>query len=119
MAHEFLHYLDLIKKFIDLDISSAHIPQTGFETGFLDKENTVDYELVFKNDRSLKRMLDKKFAHGLIDSRLDIKTKTNWIENKLPTKHIMLGNNYTKLPFQAIINTPVEHQIKAKLMEWM
>jgi hypothetical protein len=119
MAHEFLHYLDLIKKFIDLEITSDNIPQTGFETGFLDNEKTIDHKLVFRNDRSLKRILDKKFDHGLIDPKLDNKTKTNWIEKKLPTKHIMLGNNYTKLPFQAIINTPIEDHVKTKLMEWV
>ena len=119
MAHEFLHYLDLIKKFIDLEISSDHIPQTGFETGFLDNENTIDHRLVYRNDRSLKRILDKKFDHGLIDPKLDNKIKTNWIEKKLPTKHIILGNNYTKLPFQAIINTPIEGHIKTQLMKWV
>ena len=119
MAHEFLHYLDLQKKFINLEISSDHIPQTGFETGFLDNENTINHKLVFGKDRSLKTLLDKKFDHGLIDPKLDYKTRTNWIEKKLPTKHIMLGNNYTKLPFDAIINTPIEDKIKIKLMEWM
>ena len=80
MAHEFIHYLDLIKRFIDLDISSDHIPQTGFETGYLDNEKTIDHKIVFKSDRSLKRMLDMKFDHGLIDPKLDIKTKKSWIE---------------------------------------
>jgi hypothetical protein len=119
MAHEFIHYLDLIRKFIDLDISSDHIPQTGFETGFIDNEKTIDHNLVFRNDRSLNRMLEKKFDHGLIDPTLDKKTKTRWIEKKLPTKYIMQANNFTKLPFQAIINTPIEDPIKIKLMEWV
>ncbi|VFJ15445.1 hypothetical protein [Candidatus Nitrosocosmicus franklandus] len=118
MAHEFTHYLDLIRKIINLDISSDHIPQTGFEMRFADNEKTIDYNLVFKDDRSLKRMLNTKFNHGLIDPRLDKKTKTNWIEKKLPIKHIMIADNYTSLPFQAIVNTPIAEQLKIKLLEW-
>jgi hypothetical protein len=118
MAHEFLHYLDLVKKFITLDISSDTIPQTVFEAGFLDTEKTVDYRLVFKKDRSLRRMLDLKFDRGLVDPKLDKKTKTSWIDRKLPTKQIVIESNYTKLPFHAIANTPIENHLRTKLMEW-
>ncbi|HKR74731.1 MAG TPA: hypothetical protein VJR94_11555 [Candidatus Nitrosocosmicus sp.] len=118
MAHEFLHYLDLVKKFITLDISSDIIPQTVFEAGFLDTEKTVDYRLVFKKDRSLRRMLDLKFDRGLVDPKLDKKTKTSWIDRKLPTKQIVIESNYTNLPFHAIANTPIENHLRTKLMEW-
>lgn len=118
MAHEFLHYLDLVKKFITLDISSDTIPQTVFEAGFLDTEKTVDYRLVFKKDRSLRRMLDLKFDRGLVDPKLDKKTKTSWIDRKLPTKQIVIESNYTNLPFHAIANTPIENHLRTKLMEW-
>ena len=118
VAHEFLHYLDLIKKFINLDINSDLIPQTGFEAGFIDTEKTMDYRMVFKKDRSLTRMLDSKFGHGLVDPKLDNKTKTFWIEKKLPTKRIVIGGNYTKLPFQAIANTPIENHLRNKIIEW-
>jgi len=118
MAHEFLHYLDLIKKFINLEVSSDSLPQTVFEAGFVDSEKTMDYRLVFKKDRSLRRMLETKFEHGLRDSKLDEKTKTSWIDRKLPTNHILIESNYTKLPFHAIANTPIENQLRAKLIEW-
>ena len=118
MAHEFLHYLDLVKKFITLNISSDTIPQTAFEAGFLDTEKTVDYRLVFKKDRSLRRMLDLKFDRGLVDPKLDKKTKTSWIDRKLPTKQIVIESNYTMLPIHAIANTPIEHHLRTKLMEW-
>jgi len=118
VAHEFLHYLDLIKKFITLDISSDSIPQTVFEAGFIDTEKTVDYRLVFRKDRSLRRMLDLKFDRGLVDPKLDNKTKIFWIERKLPTTRIMIGSNYTKVPFHAIVNTPIENHLRTKLVEW-
>lgn len=118
MAHEFLHYLDLIKKFISLDVSSDSIPQTVFEAGFLDSEKTVDYKLVYKKDRSLRRMLDLKFDRVLVDPKLDIKTKSSWIDRQLPTQRIVIGSNYTKLPFHAIANTPIESHLRTKLMEW-
>lgn len=118
IAHEFLHYLDLIKKFINLEISSDPIPQTVFEAGFIDSEKTMDYRLVFIKDRSLRRMLETKFDHGLKDPKLDDKTKKSWIDQKLPTKSILIENNYTSLPFHAIANTPIENQLRAKIIEW-
>jgi hypothetical protein len=118
MAHEFLHYLDFMKKIINLEVSSDAIPQTGFEASFIDSEKTIDYKIVFKNDRSLRKMIDLKFNQGLNDPRLDKKTKTSWIDKKLPTKHMTIVNNYTRLPFYAIANTPIEQHLRTKIMEW-
>ena len=118
VAHEFLHYLDFMKKIINFEVNSDTVPQTGFEASFLDGEKTIDYRMVFKKDRSLRKMIDLRFNQGLNDPRLDKKTRTSWIDKKLPIKHMTIENNYTRLPFYAIANTPIEKHLRMKIMEW-
>jgi hypothetical protein len=118
MAHEFLHYLNLVKNILEMKINSDLITVTSFEASFIDDEKTLNAKRIFKRDRSLIKMLDLKFDTGLHDSRLDTKTQKMWINKNKPIQSIPLSKNYSKLPFAAFSNTKFDDHLMAMIEEW-
>ncbi len=118
LAHEFLHYLNVLKNIINLDVSSDNISNTLYENSFTDNEKTLDLQKVFKGDTYLQKLVNKKFANGFNDSKLDKKTESLWIKQKLPIQKIMIGDNFIKLPFSALANTKVEDSIKNEILKF-
>jgi hypothetical protein len=115
IAHEFLHYLNLLNKIINLEISSDTTNSTLFENVYNDNERLFDYRKVFKKDRYLTKIISKKFENGFNDEKLNKKSIKFWIEKKLPLETLPIESNYTKLSFLSIANTEIEEHIKKKL----
>ena len=118
LAHEFLHYLSILKNIINLEITSDNISNTLYENSFSDNEKTLDSTKVFKGDPYLQKLLNRKFANGFNDSKLDKKTESFWIKKKLPIQKIMIGDNFIKLPFSAMANTVVEDSLKNEILKF-
>jgi len=118
LAHEFLHYLNLLKKIINLDVSSDNISNTLYENSFSDNEKTLDSTKVFKGDTYLQKLINKKFENGFNDSKLDKKTESFWIKRNLPIQKIMIGDNFIRLPFSALANTVVEDSLKKEILKF-
>ena len=118
LAHEFLHYLNILKNIINLDVTSDNISNTLYENSFSDNEKTLDTTKVFKGDICLQRLVSKKFVNGFNDSKLDKKTESLWIKKKLPVQKIMIGDNFIKLPFSALANTIVEDSLKNEILKF-
>ena len=118
LAHEFLHYLNILKNIINLDVSSDNISNTLYENSFTDNEKTLDRNKVFKGDTYLQKLVNKKFANGFNDLKLDKKTELLWIKKDLPIQKIMIGDNFIKLPFSALANTIVEDSIKNQILKF-
>jgi hypothetical protein len=118
LAHEFLHYLNILKNIMNLDVSSDNISNTLYENSFTDNEKTLDLNKVFKGDAYLQKLVYKKFANGFNDLKLDKKTELLWIKKKLPIQKIMIGDNFIKLPFSALANTIVEDSIKNEILKF-
>jgi len=118
MAHEFLHYLNLVKNILEMKINSDIVAVTSFEASYIDDEKTLNAKKVYRGDKSLVRMLNLKFGNGLRDSRLDTKTQKMWINKKKPTQTIPLSNNYARLPFAAFSNTTFDDHLMAMIEEW-
>jgi hypothetical protein len=118
LAHEFLHYLHMLKTIINLDVTSDNISNTLYENSFSDNEKTLDSSKVFKGDPYLQKLIHKKFANGFNDTKLDKKTETFWIKKKLPIQKIMIGDNFIKLPFSALANTIVEESLKNEILKF-
>ena len=115
IAHEFLHYLNLLNKIINLEISSDTTNSTLFENVYNDNERLFDYRKVFKKDRYLTKLISKKFENGFDDEKLNKKSIRFWIEKKLPIETLPIESNYTKLSFLSMANTEIEEDIKKKL----
>jgi len=118
LAHEFLHYLNILKNIINLEVTSDNISNTLYENSFSDNEKTLDTTKVFKGDIGLQRLVSKKFVNGFNDSKLDKKTESFWIKKKLPVQKIMIGDNFIKLPFSALANTIVEDSLKNEILKF-
>jgi len=118
LAHEFLHYLNLLKNIINLEITSDNITNTLYENSFSDNEKTLDSTKVFRGDPYLQKLINKKFANGFNDPKLDKKTESFWIKKKLPIQKIMIGDNFIKLPFSALANTVVEDSLKKEILKF-
>ena len=115
IAHEYLHYLNLLNKIINLEITSDTTNNTLFENVYNDNEKLFDYRKVFKKDRYLTKLINKKFENGFEDEKLNKKSIKFWIEKKLPIETLSIESNYTKLSFLSMANTEIEEDTKKKL----
>jgi hypothetical protein len=115
IAHEFLHYLDILNKIINLEITSNSPNGTLFENVFTDNEKLFDHSKVFKKDKYLTKIINKKFENGFYDERLNDKSIRLWIHKKMPIEKMPIESNYTNLPFLSLANTEIDEAIKKKI----
>jgi len=101
LAHEFLHYLELIRKFSKMEILSDEITGNLFESVYADKTRLFEPRAVFK-DKTLLLHITKKFPAGFRDYKLEDKVIKNWIEKDLPKSNIALDANIVKLSVESL-----------------
>ena len=116
LAHEFLHYLELIRKVSKMDLISDEISGNLFEGIYSDTQRLFDPRAVF-DDKTLILHITKKFPEGFKDYKLEDKVIKFWIEKKLPAIHITLDTNVVKLPANVIANTKIDPNLVSKLDE--
>lgn len=115
LAHEFLHYLDILNKIINLEVISDTLNNTLFENIYTDNEKLFDHNKVFKKDRYLTKIISKKFENGFNDEKLNNKSLKLWIQKKLPIEKLSIDDNYTKLLFTSMVNTEIDEVTKKKI----
>ncbi len=115
IAHEFLHYLDILNKIINLEITSDTLHNTLFENIYKDNEKLFDHNKVFKRDRYLTKTISKKFGNGFNDEKLNNKSLKLWIQKKLPIEKLPIEENYTKLSFSSMANTEIDEFTRKKI----
>ncbi len=115
LAHEFLHYLDILNKIINLKVISDTLNNTLFENIYTDNEKLFDHNKVFKKDRYLTKIISKKFENGFNDEKLNNKSLKLWIQKKLPIEKLSIDDNYTKLLFTSMVNTEIDEATKKKI----
>ena len=96
LAHEFLHYLELMRKISNMELISDEISANLFENVYADSERLFEPRAVF-TDKTLLLHITKKFPSGFRDYKLEDKISKYWIEKNLPTTNITLDTNVTKL----------------------
>jgi len=96
LAHEFLHYLELMRKISNMELISDEISASLFENVYADSERLFEPRAVF-NDKTLLLHITKKFPSGFRDFKLEDKVIKFWIEKNLPTVNITLDTNVAKL----------------------
>ncbi len=116
LAHEFLHYIEFMKRFSKLDIVSDSLSTSLFEALYSDYERLFDPKLIFK-DKRLVNLINKKFSNGLEDKRLNEKTLKEWIEKGLPTLNLSPNDNVIRLPVSSILKMKIDPPLKLKLEE--
>lgn len=114
LAHEFLHYLELVKRISKMEMISDEVSGNLFESMYADTTRLLEPRAVF-DDKTLLLHITKKFPEGFHDYKLEDKVLKNWIQKKLPSINIALENNIVKIKANALAKTSVDPSILAKL----
>jgi hypothetical protein len=104
-AHEFTHYVDLVRRLSRMSIVSEERVSTLFEAGYADEERVVSPSRVFAKDRPLARLVEKRFTPNLTDPKLDEKVGAGWVAKGLPTRRVTTEENNLKLDMAAVART--------------
>lgn len=114
LAHEFLHYLELVKRMSKMEIVSDEVSSNLFESMYADTTRLFEPRAVF-NDKTLLLHITKKFPEGFRDYKLEDKVIKNWINKKLPAINIALDRNTVKIPADVLAKTRIDPTMVQKL----
>jgi len=114
LAHEFLHYLELINKISKMEILSDEISGNLFENIFSDETKLFEPKAVFK-DKTLLLHITKKFPFGFKDYKLEDKVLKFWIEKNLPTINMTLDSNMVKISAESLTKIKLEPDLIKKI----
>jgi hypothetical protein len=101
LAHEFLHFLELIRKISKMDLVSDEITGNLFESVYSDETRLFEPRAVF-TDRTLLNHITKRFPSGFRDYKLEDKTIKYWIDKHLPKTNVSLDSNTIKLSIESL-----------------
>ena len=114
LAHEFLHYLDLIRKISKMELLSDEISGNLFENIYGDETRLFEPKAVFK-DRTLLNHITKKFPSGFRDYKLEDKIIKFWTKRNLPQSNITLDTNTVKLSAETISKIKLDPEFVLKI----
>ncbi|MGA2876667.1 MAG: hypothetical protein ABSE82_14170 [Nitrososphaerales archaeon] len=112
LAHEFLHYVELVRNFTKLDVVSQITASSMYEERFTDSSRAVDPSRIYSN-KKLVSDLRKRTSAGLDDEKLNEKCKTKWIERGLPMAKIPLGSNQVRVSIESIVRSTFDPKVKS------
>jgi hypothetical protein len=101
LAHEFLHYLELISRISKMNIISDEVSGNLFENVYSDNTKLFEPQCVF-DDKTLLQHITKKFPSGFRDYKLEDKVLKFWIKKNLPTLKSTLDTNNVKLNAESL-----------------
>jgi hypothetical protein len=116
LAHEFMHYVELVRKFTTLDVLSDEAAGTLHESLYADYERLYNPKWLY-TDKGLIKLIEKKFADGLTDNKLNDNTVKKWIEKRYPVLKIPPDANIVRVPVASILRTNFDPLLKGKLKE--
>ena len=116
LAHEFLHYLDLMHKISKMHLLSDEISGNLFENVYADDTRLIEPRAVF-NDRVLLNHITKRFPSGFRDYKLEDKVMKYWIDKNLPKTKIALDSNTVKLSIDSISKIKLDPTFIKKINE--
>jgi hypothetical protein len=118
LAHEFLHYLELVHRILKMKVISDEISGTLFEGTYADSTRLVEERVVFKSDPTLIRHITTRFPEGFRDLKLEEKVIKTWMNKGLPTSKVSLDANIVKIPIEAMASLRVEQDVSNKITEF-
>ncbi len=116
LAHEFLHFLELIRKISKMELLSDEISGNLFENIYADETRLFEPKAVFK-DKTLLNHITKRFPAGFRDYKLEDKAIKFWIDKNLPKFNISLDANTIKLSAESISKIKLDPDFLKKLDE--
>ena len=114
LAHEFLHYLELVTRISNAELLSDEISSNLFENVYSDNTRLLEPRSVF-TDNTLLSHITKRFPSGFRDYKLEDKVIKFWIEQKLPVSKITLDTNTIKLNATQLSNIKFDELLLQQL----
>lgn len=114
LAHEFLHFLELVRKISKMDLLSDEISGNLFENVYSDETRLFEPKAVF-NDRTLLAHITKRFPAGFRDYKLEDKAMKFWAEKNLPKTNISLDTNTVKLSVDSLSKIKIAPSFISKI----
>ena len=114
LAHEFLHFLELVRKISRMDLLSDEISGNLFENVYSDETRLFEPKAVF-NDRTLLAHITKRFPAGFRDYKLEDKAMKFWAEKNLPKTNISLDTNTVKLSVDSLSKIKIAPSFISKI----
>ena len=116
LAHEFLHYIELMRKISKMDLLSDEISGNLFENVYADETRLFEPRAVF-NDRTLLDHITKRFPAGFRDYKLEDKAIKYWIDKNLPKNNVALDANTVKLSIDSLSKIKLDPNFIKKIDE--
>ncbi|HJM79516.1 MAG TPA: hypothetical protein QF656_03150 [Nitrosopumilus sp.] len=116
LAHEFLHFLELVRKISKMELISDELSGNLFENIYSDETRLFEPRVVFK-DKTLLNHITKKFPSGFRDYKLEDKVIKFWSERNLPKSNISLDANNVKLSAESLSNIKLDSKFISKIIE--
>jgi len=117
LAHEFLHYLELVRKISKMEMVSDEVSASLFENVYADSARLFEPRAVFE-DKTLLTHITKKFPAGFKDYKLEDKTEKLWIAKNLPVTKITLDENTVKMSAESLAKVKLDSAILNKIKEY-
>ena len=114
LAHEFLHFLELLRKISKMELLSDEISGNLFENVYSDETRLFEPRVVFK-DRTLLHHITKKFPAGFRDYKLEDKVIKFWSDRDLPKSNISLDANNVKLSAESLSKIKLDPKFLTKI----
>ncbi|MGP8125212.1 MAG: hypothetical protein ACLQEQ_04990 [Nitrososphaerales archaeon] len=115
-AHEFTHYVELVRKLARTNIVSDEAATSLYEASFADSERTVPAKLLY-SDSALVGLLTRKFKPELSDPALNKKVGEAWIAKGLPTRWVGPEANRVRLEMGVIAGARFDPAVVRKASE--
>lgn len=116
VAHEFTHYVDLVRRFAKSGIMSDEVATSFFEASFADSERTIPAKLLY-SDPALVGLLTRKFKPELSDPVLNKRVSESWVAKGLPVRLVGLEANRVKLDMSVIAAARFDPKVMKRASE--
>ncbi|MDV3278427.1 MAG: hypothetical protein LYZ69_08195 [Nitrososphaerales archaeon] len=115
-AHEFTHYVDLVRRLSTTNVVSDEKASTLFEASYADSERTVPPSLLF-SERSLVSLVKRKFKDGLSDESLNKKVDEGWISKKMPMRLVAPDENVVRISMGGVVSSAFDGGVLRKIAQ--
>lgn len=116
LAHEFLHYLELLDRASRMDIVSDEVASSIFENVHADGGRLFEPGAAL-SDRALVSHITRRFPSGFRDARLEDKTVRLWMDRGLPRTVVRLDSNTARLSAAEVSAVRVAPEMASRLAE--
>ena len=116
LAHEFLHYLELLHRAQRMDMVSDEVTGSIFESVHADSGRLFEPGAAL-GDRTLVSHITRRFPAGFRDMRLEDKTVRLWMERGLPRTVVRLDSNTARLSAADVSSIRVPPETALRLEE--